>query len=228
MASASDKNEHLSPAYWIQLWLAGETGWHHDRINEHLLSHWSSLGVAPGSKVFVPLCGKSRDMVWLVEHGYSVVGVEISPKAVQEFFFEQQLTPVVSTQGEFESYRAPGFHLLCGDIFKLTSGDLDGISAVYDRASLVALNRPQRQRYARLLVEISPPATTMLLVSMDYPETEMQGPPHSVPEAEVSELFADSFSIIKLHTLELLKDSDRYSDRGLSRMSEQIFRLDRG
>ncbi len=81
-------------------------------------------------------------MAWLAQQGYSVLGVEFSPKAVREFFAEQRLTPVVSKQGEFESYEAQGFHLLCGDIFKLTNEDLQAVSAVYDRASLVALNKP--------------------------------------------------------------------------------------
>jgi len=227
MSSSSDKTEHLSPTYWHQRWLDGEIGWHRDQVNDHLLSHWDILGVTPGSEILVPLCGKSQDMAWLLQQGYSVLGVEFSPKAVQEFFAEQQLTPVVSDQGEFESYKAAGFHLLCGDIFKLTSEDLQTVSAVYDRASLVALNKPQRQRYARLLADILPPAISILLVSMDYPETEMQGPPHSVPETEVTELFTNDFSIKKLHTHDLMTDGDRYSDKGLSRMWEQVFQLDR-
>ncbi len=227
MSSPGNKSEYLSPAYWHQRWLDGETGWHHGQVNNHLQSHWDSLGVEPGTEVFVPLCGKSLDMAWLVEQGYSVLGVECSPMAVQEFFAEQNLTPVVSTQGEFESYKAADFHLLCGDIFKLTSEQLQGVTAVYDRAALVALNKPQRQRYARLLADILPPAASILLVSMDYPETEMQGPPHSVPETEVNDLFRNDFSIKILHSQDLMTDSDRYSDKGLSRMSEQIFQLDR-
>jgi len=227
MSSPIDRPKHLSPEYWHQRWLDGQTGWHHDQVNNHLQSHWDSLGVEPGSEVFVPLCGKSLDMAWLVQQGYSVLGVECSPMAVQEFFAEQNLTPVVSNQGEFESYKASGFHLLRGDIFKLTSEHLLGVTAIYDRAALVALDQPQRQRYSRLLADILPPDTSILLVSMDYPKAEMQGPPHSVSEAEVRELFADDFSITKLHTQDLMQDSDRYSDKGLSRMLEQVFHLDR-
>ncbi len=228
MSSTTDRPKHLSPEYWHQRWLDGQIGWHHDSVNDHLLSYWNSLEVTPGSEVFVPLCGKSLDMAWLAEQGYSVLGVEVSPKAVQEFFAEQQLTPAITSQGEFVSYRAEGFHLLCGDINKLTSEYLEGISAVYDRASLVALDRPQRQRYAKLLADILPADISILLVSMDYPQEEMSGPPHSVPEAEVLELFGNGFSITKLHTEDLLQDSDRYSDKGLSRMFELIFRLNRG
>lgn len=227
MSSSTDKTSDSSTGFWLRCWLDGDIGWHHEETNAHLLSHWHQLGVSRGSEVFVPLCGKSRDMAWLVQQGYSVIGVEISPKAVEEFFAEQQLTPVRSAYGEFELYQAPGYRLLCGDIYKLKPEHLKGVTAVYDRASLVALDPHQQQRYARLLADILPPVIYMLLVSMDYPENEMQGPPYSVPETEVRKLFGDSFKVSKLHTQDLLKDTDRYSDKGLSRLSEQIFKLDR-
>jgi thiopurine S-methyltransferase len=221
-----DKPAHLSPEYWCRRWLDGETGWHHDQANEHLLSHWESMDVEPGAQVFVPLCGKSLDMAWLAGQGYSVLGVEVSPVAIERFFAEQQLTPEISTEGGFRSYRAGGVQLLCGDMFRLTAGHLQGVKAVYDRASLVALDRPQRLGYASLLADILPPAAPILLVSMDYPEQQMQGPPHSVPETEVRELLGGRFSITRLHSLDLLQETGRYADRGLDRMWEHVYLLE--
>ena len=225
MPPPTDKTIDRSNSYWLKRWQNGDIGWHHEQVNNHLLSHWQMLDVAFGSQVFVPLCGKSRDMVWLAQQGCSVVGVEISSKAIEEFFIEREITPERSRSGFFEIFQAEDYKLLCGDIFQLKPEHIQGISTVYDRASLVALDPRQRQAYAQLLTEILPEKCSILLVAMDYPEAEMPGPPYSVPETEVIELFGDSFSISKLHTLDLLKDTARYAEKGLSRLSEHIYML---
>jgi thiopurine S-methyltransferase len=62
---------------------------------------------------------------------------------------------------------------------------------------------------------------------MDYPQKEMNGPPYAVTDDEVQELFADNFEVTHLHTLDLLKDTERYSGKGLTRLSEKIYKLQR-
>ena len=166
-------------------------------------------------------------MVWLAQQGFSVIGVEISRKAVEEFFLERGLVPERTKSGVFEIFQAKEYRLLCGDVFQLGPEQIQGVKAVYDRASLVALNQKQRQHYAELMASVLPSGCAMLLVAMDYPDTEMQGPPYSVPESEVVELFGDNFSILKLHSLNLLQDTERYTGKGLSRLSEQIYMLER-
>ncbi|MEJ2528769.1 MAG: thiopurine S-methyltransferase [Gammaproteobacteria bacterium] len=214
-------------SFWIKRWQDGDIGWHHQEINPHLLSHWSRLDIPSGSTLFVPLCGKSLDMVWLAQQGFSVVGVEISQKAVEEFFAERSLVPERTKSAAFDIFQANVYRLLCGDIFRLEPEHIQGVRAVYDRASLVALNQKQRRHYADLMTTMLPSGCSMLLVAMDYPETEMQGPPYSVPESEVVELFGDGFSIAKLHSLNLLQDTERYTGKGLSRLSEHIYKLER-
>ncbi len=166
-------------------------------------------------------------MVWLQQQGHSIVGVEISEIAVEEFFSDQGLTANCSNQGPFKLFQAEDYQLLCGDIFQLKSHHLNDIDAVYDRASLVALDAGYRQAYAKLLADILPVGCLVLLVSMDYPQDEMNGPPYSVPEDELFALFGDEFQISHLHNLDLLKDTDRYGGTGLSRLSEHIYMLQR-
>jgi thiopurine S-methyltransferase len=213
--------------YWLERWEAGSIGWHHQDFNPHLLGFWEALAAPAGCRVLVPLCGKSRDMVWLAERGHEVVGVELSPLAVEGFFDEQALAPARETLGGLESWRAGPYQILCGDIFAIGPTYLKGVAAVYDRASLVALDPKQRRAYAQLLKRLLPSGTRMLLVAMDYAQQEMAGPPYSVEEAEVKGLFSDGFSVEQLDSLDLLKDSGRYADRGLSRLHEQVYRLRR-
>lgn len=210
---------------WLQRWQDHNIGWHHVEFNPHLLNHWHALHMPRGSLVLAPLCGKSRDMVWLAEQGYRIRGVELSPLAVESFFHEHQLEPEVTTVAGFERWRAGPYELLCGDIFDLPLLDNSDIDAVYDRASLVALNPLQRKHYAEMLSRLVPQKGRMLLVAMDYPQDEMAGPPYSVQATEVRSLFEPRFKVQLLHTLDLLKDTKRYGDRGVSRMLEQVYLL---
>lgn len=212
---------------WLERWEQGDTGWHHEETNPHLLAFWPSLAIEPGARVAVPLCGKSRDMVWLADHGYRVVGIELSPLAVAAFFAEQGLRPECRSVGALESWRAGPYEILCGDIFQLEPRHLDGVSALYDRASLVALDGEQRAAYAALLARLLPAGTRMLVVAMEYHQGEMAGPPFSVAQSEVESLFAEAFTVTLLDSLDLLRDTERYAGLGLSRMVEQIYRLQR-
>jgi len=124
--------------FWLERWEREEIGFHQNEINPYLRQHWQELHLANGSEVFVPLCGKSRDMQWLREQGFSVLGVELSAVAVQAFFKENNYAPHHVASERFECYDADGIRILCGDFFDLDAGDLAQAGAVYDRASLVA------------------------------------------------------------------------------------------
>ncbi len=212
---------------WLQRWHDNNIGWHHEEYNPHLLGFWPQVEAPPGARVLVPLCGKSRDMVWLAEHGHSIVGVELSPLAVEAFFKEQGRVPAREQVGCFERWRAAPYELLCGDIFDLDRDVLGEVAAGYDRASLVALNPDQRRSYASLLARLLPPGARTLLVAMEYPQGEMPGPPYSVEQREVESLFSAGFSIRLLHSLDLLKETRRYADRGLEYMLEKVYLLQR-
>ena len=220
MNKYSDLDKH-----WLQRWEQGNTGWHHQAFNAHLLNYWHAVSAPVESKVFVPLCGMSLDMVWLVEQGHRVVGVELSRTAVERFFQAQGLTPSRTMMGDLEAWQAGPYQILCGDIFSLQPEHLDTVTAVYDRASLVAFNPQQRKDYAMLLGRLFPTGCRTLLVAMDYPQQEMQGPPYCVNGAEVSELFGARCTIEVLDSQDLMLDSDRYADKGLSRLSEEIYLL---
>ena len=210
---------------WLRRWEENNIGWHHVAFNQHLLNHWHALFLPAGSLVFAPLCGKSRDLFWLAEQGYRIRGIELSRLAVETFFSEHHLQPTVQAVGEFERWSQGPYEIYCGDIFDLGQLDNRDVDAVYDRASLVALNPQQREQFARMLIETMPEGVKILLVTLEYPQDEMEGPPYSVREKEVRALFESRFSISLLHTLDLLRDTDRYGDRGVSQMLEKIYLL---
>lgn len=213
----------MNPEFWHARWRQGEIGWHQDEINVHLHAHWARLGFDAESRVFVPLCGKTLDLLWLAGQGHRVLGVEISALAVDAFFAENGLTPKVLVEPPFLRYRVDELEILCGDFFDLTPSHLEEVTAVFDRASLVALPPEMRPRYAEHLRRILRPDSGLLLVTLDYDQAEMSGPPFSVEDAEVSGLLGDHFRIDRLAELDVLAENERFRQRGLTRLSERVY-----
>jgi thiopurine S-methyltransferase len=216
--------------FWLERWEREEIGFHQDEFNPYLRQYWQDLNLARDSEVFVPLCGKSRDMRWLREQGHQVLGVELSVIAVQAFFKENGYTPQhfslhQVTGGKFERFEANDIRILCGDFFDLSKDDLANVTGVYDRASLIALPPDMRERYVRHLVSILPPATQILLITVDYPQAEMQGPPFSVFSGEVEALYREHAEVRLLAQTDVLAQNPRFQQRGLTRLQESIFLL---
>lgn len=211
--------------YWLQRWEREETGFHKHEINSYLRQYWQALHLAPGSEVFVPLCGKSRDMSWLSEQGYPVFGVELSAIAVQAFFQENGRMPQHIAGERFDRYETDGIRILCGDFFALGKDDLSNVKAVYDRAALVALPPETRELYVRHLLSILPPATQILLLTFDYPQPEMPGPPFAVSFREVEALYHGHTAIRLLAQRDVLAHEPRFQERGLSRLEEGVVLL---
>jgi len=211
--------------FWLERWEREEIGFHQNEINPYLRQYWPESHLAHGGEVFVPLCGKSRDMLWLRKLGHPVLGVELSAIAVQAFFKENGYIPHHIVSEKFDCCEAEGICILCGDFFDLGKDDLAKVSAVYDRASLVALPPEMRERYARHMVSILPPATQILLITFDYPQPEMPGPPFAVSAGEVEALYREYAEIRLLAQLDVLAQNPRFQERGLSRLQENIFLL---
>jgi thiopurine S-methyltransferase len=190
------------------------------------VAHWREPGTRTGARVFVPLCGKSRDLIWLAKRGHSVVGCEISRIAVTSFFDEAGLAPLRTVDGPVERWRAGAIEILLGDFFGLGCEVIGGFDAIYDRAALVALPETMRPRYVEALIGLAAPGTAMLLVTVEYPQHEREGPPFSVPERDVRELFGGAAEVALLESLpDGREDPPRLRERRLTRPTEHVFGL---
>jgi len=208
--------------FWLERWECGQTGWDLTAPHDDLTAHWHLVGARVGSDVFVPLCGASVDMVWLAGVGHTVIGNELSDAAVSEFFGRRGLDPEVSRVGHHTVHRAGRYELWCGDFFELTSGPLASVSAVYDRASLVALPPSMRRGYAAHLTSILPDAAVVFLVSFEYDEAEMSGPPFSVTAEEIDDLYGDAFEIDPIVDTHALDRNPDLAARGLRSLRETV------
>lgn len=215
----------MEAEFWHERWRERQIGFHQKAHNAQMLSHWQSLGLARGSRIFVPLAGKSMDMIWLAGEGHKVLGVELNRLAARAFFEENDL-PVEEEQiPGYQIFRSHEIEIRCGDFFALTPEDLAAVDAVYDRAALIALPPGMRARYAAHMIACLPKEAQILLVTLEYPQPEMDGPPFSVSEAEVAELYGEAFDIERVGSVSLGPEGRPAAGQNLSEMHEKTYHL---
>ncbi len=220
----------MDPEFWHQRWRERQVGFHQSSPHPFLERWWPTLAVAPGARVYVPLCGKSLDMVWLAVRGYAVVGSEISSLAVADFFGEQQphhTDVVLESRGPFSVHRAGSYELLQGDALQLTPELLGPVQAAYDRAALVALPPLMREAYANNFATLMPPGSRTLLVAFEYAQQVKAGPPFSVTPDEVVTLYDGLFKVDELERVNIIGESPKFVAAGLDALFEVAYSLTR-
>lgn len=215
----------MQPEFWHKKWESNQIGFHLPEVNPYLQRHWPQLAIPAPTRVLVPLCGKSLDLLWLAGRGHQVLGIELSEKAIEDFFSEHQVTPHVSAKGPFKVYRADSIELWCGDFFALTADDVADCAALYDRAALIALPAPMRERYAAHLQQILPHGVQGLLITLDYDQAQMPGPPFAVSDDEVQRLLGEVWQVQVLEEQDVLAESVRFLQAGVTRLEERVYRV---
>lgn len=187
----------MDESFWKERWETGRTAFHEKQTNPLLVQYFQQLELPAGAHAFVPLCGATRDLDWLLDQGFRCTGIEFYRGAVEQVFERLSLTPEITKLDGLTRFAAGELTLWQGDFFALTAADLGPVDAVYDRAALVALPQATRAAYAAHLAQIAP-AKPHLIVSYDYDQSQTAGPPFSVPEAEIRGLFSSSHSVTRL------------------------------
>lgn len=184
----------MEPDFWHQRWRENRIGFHAKTTNSLLEKHFHGLALAEGSRVFLPLCGKTLDIAWFLEGGFRVAGIELSEVAVEQLFEELGVVPKIATVGALKQYSAPGIDIFVGDVFALTVAILGPVDIVYDRAALVALPPEMRRRYAIHIPEITQFAP-QFLICFEYDQSRMNGPPFSIDPQMVETLYSGTYQI---------------------------------
>ncbi len=213
----------MEPDHWHLRWQEGRIGFHTGKPSPWLERFYPELDLKPGEEIFLPLCGKTVDIVWLAQHNHPVLGIELSKIALRDFFNEQQLETEPSTQPPFTVWKSDPITLLEGDFFDLDNEATASCKAVFDRAALVALPAEMRQRYVSHLATLLQPGTPILLVTTDYPQEEKRPPPFALSDEEVHRLYQTDFKVKRLHSENLSDSQDPLSKRGVSSLVENIY-----
>jgi thiopurine S-methyltransferase len=184
--------------FWHDRWQNNQIGFHLPEANPLLIKYFSTLNLQPGARIFLPLCGKTLDIAWLLAQGCRVAGAELSQLAIDDLFTSLNLTPHVNLINEITHYSALNIDLFVGDIFKINSAMLGKVDAVYDRAALVALPVETRKQYSKHIVTLTQhdnKPTQQLLVCFEYDQRLQDGPPFSVNADEVSQHYQACYEL---------------------------------
>lgn len=210
---------------WHRHWARPNPGFHEGQVNRYLLKYLPLFTLAEGATIFVPLCGKAVDILWLSQQGFKIIGVELSKVAVESFFEESKLDFTTQRDGEFTRYDADNITLYQGDFLHLQAQHLRNCTLVYDRASIVAIESFNRASYQHKMLQIIPSATPMLMVTLDYDQAQMSGPPFSVPVSEIRQLYQNEYVIEVLESNQQIEERSRWRDKGLTSLIESALKL---
>ncbi|RDH83915.1 MAG: thiopurine S-methyltransferase [endosymbiont of Galathealinum brachiosum] len=211
--------------FWKQRWEQNQIAFHLPEVNPYIDKFWHSFDAKPHSLIFIPLCGKTLDIAWFASKEFSVLGVECSEKAINDFFQEQKLKIQKNQFKQFNVYHNSNINLLQGDFFKLDKEILEDVSIVYDRASLIALPEVMRREYVELLKNTLPDETQIFLITLEYNQSQMSGPPFSVKRDEINRLFQPEFKVELLHESDVLDGHQKFKERGLTSLIECIYKI---
>ena len=156
-----------------------------------------------------------------------MVGVEFSEIAVNEFFNENKINANVYDSAHFKQFKSDGITIFQGDYYQLNPEKLPKFDFIYDRAALVAMPKDRRDAYVNHLLEFLSADTRLLLVSLDYQQHEMAGPPFAVSEQQVQSLFSNQCSIQPLDRTDQLANNAHLKQKGLSGLTETVYLIQR-
>jgi len=213
--------------FWLERWREGRTHFHQEKVTPLLQKYWPMLALPTASQVLVPLAGKSLDMLWLAAQGHRVLGVELSQLAVEQFFSENHLQAQKHVHPHGVHYCCENIEIICGDIFALDAQVLANCIGVYDRAALIALPAAMRAQYMRHVYGQLADQYQGILITLDYPQAQMDGPPFSVDDTEVQMLSAPHSEALILDRRAILDKEPKFAERGMTRLDTVVYKMQR-
>ena len=208
---------------WESRWQEGRIGFHLLQVNTYLRRFSAHLLKSEPENIFVPLCGKTLDLPWLANRTKKVVGVELVSQAVEEFYAENEISYSIQPAGKLQLFQNDSINIFQGDFFDLTQEKTGLFEAIYDRGSIVALASSERQKYVEHLLSFLAPGGRLLLITLEYDQEQMSGPPFSVADAEIEILFSQYGELELLETCDIL--DERLRNKGLDGILERVYQL---
>lgn len=218
----------MDKAYWLNRWETGNTRFNEPVPHRYLVKYFDELNLSPGDSIFVPLCGKSVDMVWMMRHKHPIIGVEISPIAINDFLAENEIQALKSQEDGFCVYRHNLGMLYQGDLFTFNPACLNEIKAVYDRGCFVALPPMSiRLQYIDWLKSTLQTGTRILFISIEHNNPSIAEPPFSVSDKELRQYFNKEFSVNLLRKEEAAEIKPHWQERGIKCLWESVYLIER-
>ena len=215
----------MESQFWLDRWEADQIGFHEAEGNSKLPQFWSTQNKGQ-QEICVPLCGKTLDLRYLSNFGH-VTGFELSPIAIRDFFREWSVTPVESDRFGLRCLSARGVSLIEADFLALPTAFYESFTHIYDRAAMIALPPRLRGSYTQQIHRLLARGGEALVLTIEYPNGEIPGPPFSIDPIEIERFYRDGFEIAHLETENIWRSDSRLVQEGITALSSHIFRLTR-
>lgn len=212
--------------HWLERWESNNIQFHDADINPALITYFSHLHLPTNSTILVPLCGKSKDLLWLEKQGYQVIGIELSPIACHDFFNEQNIKPLVHHEKPFTVYQHGKITIFCGDLFQLNKGNLPRVDAIYDCKALIALPPERRKQYVEHLIQCTGNNVSGLLITLES-STSIIGPPFPIDAEEVNQLYKPYFTVQQIQRKPDVHIKNHLVQKGLTEKIDVVYLLKR-
>ncbi len=214
----------MKKEFWLEKWQNNQTGFHKDFTHPLLIEYITQLGLEQGDTIFVPLCGKTLDLLWLNQQGFKVIGVELSQLAAEQFFSENELQFSKHQEGSFVVYQYENITLYQGDFFDMSKDQLKEVKAVYDRAALIALPDDLVGNYVDKMHEIITCGAKELLITLEFiKKLGPLGPPFTTPDSKVMELFSNYQSVELLQEVDIISREPKFEELGCEYVYERVY-----
>ena len=176
------ENNNMPLDFWSQVWQEGTIRFHQKDYNSQMISFFKDMDLK-GKSVFIPLAGKTKDILFFLEKRSFVTAIEFVESAIIDFFKENN----IHYTKKDSTYFAPNLTFHCMDYFKFeVSAPFD---VLYDRASQVVFNSELRPAYYDHMKTLISPQTIVLLAAIDHSGPSDYGPPYKISPAEVTEAY---------------------------------------
>lgn len=215
----------MDATFWHEKWQSQQVGFHLDEVNPLLKSYWLKLSLPKDTKVFVPLCGKTLDLMFLAQSGHQVIANELSELAVEQFFTENNIAFERADAGVLQQYHSQSIDIYQGDFFSVPESAIQDCQGFYDRAALIAWPETMRNRYARKLASLVSSGSQGLLITLDYTQDLFDGPPFAVSHNWLTLHMSDDFEIELLDTKDILSDSPKFKNKDVPWLTESVYKL---
>lgn len=215
----------MQAEFWLNKWQKNEIGFHLPKAHGWLVSLWPKVNTgATLQTVFVPLCGKSLDLDFFLEQGHKVIANELSEQAVIDVFERLQLPAEITKWVGGKCYSSDKLSIYVGDFFQLTDKEIRHVDCIYDRAALIALPETMRTQYTQHLLALCPSAK-QCLITLDYDQQKMSGPPFALTDAEVNEHYEATHLIQELKSADIIENEPRFKQNGLPELIQRVYQL---
>lgn len=166
----------LDGDYWEERYKSGKTGWDLGSPSPALCSYFEKLE-DKDLKILIPGAGKSHDLQWLHQQGFTNSAVlDISKTALEE---AKSLYPQI-----------PEKHFIEGDFFKHE----ETYDLIVEQTFFCALDPSLRPKYAQKMHQLLGPAGCLVGLLFDFP-LSADGPPFGGSAAEYQNYFSPFFKI---------------------------------